>query len=200
LSNTKFYGLTGGIGSGKSTVASIFAKHGVPTLDLDKLGHQIIKRPEIIEQLTATFGTSILDEQQQIHRAQLADIAFSYASHTQQLNHIMHAAIYAEEQKWREKQIHGEGKHPFAIIEASVLIEAGGMNRMHGLIVVLADIALRKKRVLQRGNQSLAQFQAIVQRQCSDEQRQAVATDVFYNNDDLSALEQHVQTWIKQHH
>jgi dephospho-CoA kinase len=187
VSHTKFYGLTGGIGSGKSTVSHMFADLNVPTLDLDKVGHKLLHEQSIQNQLQTTFGKSIVT-QQAIDRAKLAAIAFQSKANTQALNQIMHPAIQAYEATWRAQQ-----SAPFAIIEASVLIESGGLNRMHALIVVMCDKDIRLQRLLKRGKQSQAQINHIMQRQCSDEERLQYADYTLDNNYDLQQLEQQVK-------
>ncbi|MDX8381486.1 MAG: dephospho-CoA kinase [Ghiorsea sp.] len=188
---TRFFGLTGGIGSGKSTVAALFAKHGVPTLDLDKVGHLMLEQDiQVQQQLIQTFGKQIKTPQG-INRKALAQAAFQNPENTTQLNNIMHPAIVAYEQQWQLNQT-----APIAVIEASVLIESGDVGRMQDLIVVMADMKVREQRVLQRGQQTLDQFKAIKQRQCSDEQRRASATYIIENNTDIKNLEQQVQTYL----
>jgi len=188
---THFYGLTGGIGSGKSTVASLFAKYGIPILDLDKVGHVILEQDiDVQQQLIHAFGKQI-QPNEGIDRQALAHAAFTSQQNTLQLNNIMHPAIQSYEQQWRLKQT-----APIAVIEASVLIESGGVDRMQGLIVVMADIKLREQRVILRGKQSLSQFKVIVQQQCSDEQRRTSATYIIDNNSDIINLELQVQNFI----
>ena len=183
-----FYGLTGGIGSGKSTVAGFFDMLGVPTLDLDQVGKTLLAEDAtLVEQLVASFGTSIVGNNNQLVPAELARIAFSSAENTQTLNGIMHPHILAYETRWRAKQT-----AVFCVIEASVLIESAGVSRMDGLIVLLADEELRKQRVLQRNKQSLAAFENIVAQQCDDGERIRLANYVLDNNDTLPRLEQEV--------
>ncbi|MDX8382609.1 MAG: dephospho-CoA kinase, partial [Ghiorsea sp.] len=183
-----FYGLTGGIGSGKSTATDFFATLGVPTLDLDQVGKTLLQQDvRLVEQLVSSFDESILDENKQLKRETLASIAFGSPENTEKLNAIMHPHIVAYETRWRVKQT-----APFCIIEASVLIESAGVSRMDGLIVLLADKALRQQRVLQRNKQSLATFEKIVAQQCSDEERVQLADYRFDNNDTLPCLEREV--------
>lgn len=186
--NTKFYGLTGGIGSGKSTVAAIFSDLGVLTLDLDKVGRTLLNQPQIQHQLVAAFGEGILHNHS-INRKTLREVAFESKANTQQLNNIMHPAIRQAEMNWREQQTAS-----FAIIEASVLIESGDVSRMDGLIVVLTDFDIRKTRVLQRGKQDEASFHAIYNQQCSDEERKQAADFILYNNDCVKPLQGNVQS------
>jgi len=183
-----FYGLTGGIGSGKSTVVQMFADLGVPTLDLDEVGKVVIQAlPEVTEKLVAAFGQSIVDENRALLRKSLARVAFASAESTQQLNRIIHPYIVAYESDWKAKQT-----APFCMIEASVLIESSGVARMDGLLVVFADMELRRQRVLQRNQGDGALFNKIVQQQCSDEQRHAVADFALENNQSLDVLRQQV--------
>ncbi|WP_038247607.1 dephospho-CoA kinase [Ghiorsea bivora] len=189
---TLFYGLTGGIGAGKSTVAKMFADWGVPTLDLDEVGKILLDEPQVQQQLVDAFGLEILQDNK-INRDQLRTIAFQSKQNTKALNGIMHPTIRKAEMIWREKQ-----NAPFAIIEASVLIESGDINRMSGLIVVLTNIGIRKQRVLARGKQDSSMFTAILQKQCSDEQRKQMADYTIHNNSDLQALRQQVDILYKQ--
>lgn len=190
--NTKFFGLTGGIGAGKSTVAKMFADLDVPTLDLDKIGRTILSQAHIQQQLVKTFGKHILQENS-INRNTLRETAFESKTNTQKLNNIMHPAIRQAEMFWRKEQT-----APFAIIEASVLIESGDIQRMNGLIVVLADLNIRQQRVLARGKQGKENFNAIVQRQCCDQERTEAATYTIDNNTDLRHLKDKVDKLYQQ--
>ena len=181
--NTRFIGLTGGIGSGKSTVLEIFRSMGVPTLDLDQVGKTLLNDPEIIQSLCNVFGQAILLPDQTINRKKLASIAFSSDSDTKTLNAIMHPAIKDYERQWRNQQT-----APYCIIEASVLIESKAYQRMDAVIVVSAELSIRKKRVLERGTHNEQAFDLIVNRQCSDEERIAVADYIIENNSSVSEL------------
>jgi len=191
---TKFYGLTGGIGSGKSTVASIATKMGIPTLDLDQLGKEIIQHdPHVLNKLVKTFGASILNQNKILDNKALANIAFATPENTQELNEIMHPYIQRAEMEWRRKQT-----APLAIIEASVIIESGGSNRMEALIVVIADMAVREQRVLSRGNQNKQAFEQIIRRQCSDETRLSYADYMIENNSTMESLQTAVHTLLNK--
>ncbi len=188
MSNTRFYGLTGGIGSGKSTTAQLFADLGVPILDLDKLGHTALTQNDVKAKLIQAFGESILDGNE-INRGKLAKLAFASQENTHALNQIVHPAIQQLEQLWRKKQT-----APYAIIEASVLIESGGKKRMHGLIVVMCSQAIREQRLIARGTHNQEQIQAILQRQCSDAERLQHADYILDNESDLQHLEAQVES------
>ena len=183
-------GLTGGIGSGKSTVAAMFSELGVPILDLDRVGRRLTHADgQCLQQLVAAFGADILNSDGSLDRRALARRCFANADETKKLNAILHPLIRQEEDRWVSGQ-HGD----YVIIEASVLIESGGAERMDAVIVVLADTELRLQRVLARGDRDRDEFQAIVERQCSDGERRQVADYVIENSGSLLQLRQSVLT------
>ncbi len=183
-------GLTGGIGSGKSTVAAMFAELGVPVLDLDKVGHAVLEPGSTgLQQLVEAFGGDILNPDASLNRKELAQRCFSHAEQTKKLNTIMHPLIWQAETAWLQQQ-----QGDYALIEASVLLESGGVERMDAVIVVLADVGLRRQRVLARGGRNEAEFNAIVKRQVSDTERREAADYVIDNTGSLAALQQQVLT------
>ncbi|RMG93111.1 MAG: dephospho-CoA kinase [Zetaproteobacteria bacterium] len=179
-------GLTGGIGSGKSTVARMFADLKVPVLDLDRVGHDLMGRQDVRRMLRAMFGDDIF-EAGKLDRGALARRVFNDPAELDRLNALLHPLIWREEQNWLRRQ-----KAPYAIIEASAIIEAGAVNRVDLLIAVLADEELRRQRVLQRGHPSPDLFDAIVACQCGDDERRKLANYIIENHGSLQALERQV--------
>jgi dephospho-CoA kinase len=183
-------GLTGGIGSGKSTVAAIFAEFGVPVLDLDQIGHNLAATDdECLCQLVAAFGKKILLADGSLNRKALAAHCFSDANETARLNAIMHPLIWHEEEDWLNRQ-----QSDYVIIEASVLLESGGAKRMDAVIVILANESIRLQRVLARDHQNEMEFRTILARQCNDNTRVRMADHVIKNNGSLQQLRKHVLT------
>lgn len=181
-------GLTGGIGSGKSTVATIFSGLGTPVLDLDMVGQQVTaSNPEALAALVKAFGQEILDGDR-LNRKRLADICFPSREKTEQLNGILHPLIWQQMADWREEQ-----RAAYVIIEASALIESGGCDRMEATIVVMADLAVRKLRVLSRGRQTAPSFESIVKIQCSDEERIGHADFIIHNDGAVEMLKEKVE-------
>jgi len=176
-------GLTGGIGSGKSTVANMFSEFGIPVLDLDEVGKHLTSQPNHLAMLVNTFGDRILRGDGSLDRYELAHICFSDAEKTKHLNRIMHPPIWDAAETWL---IHQHAC--YALIEASVLIESGGVSRMDDVVVVVADERIRRERILASRDMNAAHFDTIVQRQCNDDIRCATADYVIRNNADLSAL------------
>ncbi|OIO72134.1 MAG: dephospho-CoA kinase [Zetaproteobacteria bacterium CG1_02_53_45] len=187
-------GLTGGIGSGKSTVATMFAELGLPVLDLDKVGRELLAPGTVaLQRVVQVFGDGFVLPDGSLDRRALAAHCFASAQATKELNGIMHPLIWQAEQQWLAGQS-GE----LAIIEASVLLESGGAGRMDAVIVVMAEQPVRLQRVLARGLQDEHAFYAIIKRQCTDEQRREQADFLIDNNDSLQALRDQVDSLYAQ--
>lgn len=181
-------GLTGGIGSGKSTAASMFRALGVPVLDLDQVGHAVTMAGSAgLNALVLAFGEQVRNADGSLNRRALADYCFADAVRTAQLNSIVHPLIRQQEAQWLARQ-----QAVYALIEASVLLESGGAARMDQLVVVLADEALRLRRVLKRGRHDEKIFRAIVVRQCGDAMRRREADYLINNNGDIPVLRDQV--------
>jgi len=181
----KRIGLTGGIGSGKSTLAGMLAGLGVPVLDLDAVGRRLHDDSEVIGELFQAFGSQMLNAQGGIDRGKLAAHCFADAERTLQLNAIMHPRIWRIEENWLAQQ-----QAPYALIEASVLIESGGYVRMDTVIAVMADADIRWRRVEGRQGMSRKRFDAVLARQCNDKRRREVADYLIENNHSLETLQQ----------
>jgi dephospho-CoA kinase len=183
-------GLTGGIGSGKSTVAQMFAGLAVPVLDLDQLGREIVSPgSKGLKKLISTFGGRFLQSDGCLNRAALAEYCFADADRTARLNGVMHPLIGEAEEQWLKKQ---SAESLYVVIEASVLLESGGASRMNVVLVVLAEERLRCQRVLARGDRDVEQFKAIVARQCTDDERRCMADIIIENNNSIDALKDSV--------
>ncbi|GAV20867.1 dephospho-CoA kinase [Mariprofundus micogutta] len=188
MSKLQRIGLTGGIGSGKSTAASMFAEQGIPVLDLDQVGRDLLAPGSAaVQQIQDAFGITFVLADGPTDRKALAAHCFADAAKTARLNAIMHPLIWQAEEQWLDRQ-QGE----MAIIEASVLLESGGAGRMDAVIVVMAEERLRLQRVLRRGLQDEHQFHVILKRQCDDQQRVEQADYLINNNGSLSALRDQV--------
>lgn len=127
-------GITGYIGSGKTTVAKIFESHGYNIMDVDHIGHELLKRGDIKNQVTSIFGTDILDRKMDIDRKLLREIVFKYEDKLKKLNDIVHPEI---------KRVVREVLEKFKeniIIDAALLAELGFIDFCDKTIIVKADI------------------------------------------------------------
>lgn len=176
--HSRILAISGGIGSGKSSVVSYLAERGLPHLDMDQVSRDISQKgSETLQQLCQVFSADILTNNDELDRKKLADICFQSPSKTAQLNRIMHPFIWDEVQKWQVQQ-----NKPWVVLEIPLLIESNSLERVDFIVMLITDILLRKQRVLARGFQNEELFERIVQRQCHDKERQKVANFIIQNN------------------
>jgi dephospho-CoA kinase len=144
-------GLTGGIGSGKTTVAAMFRELGCPVVEADPLAHALSEpgRPAYRE-IVREFGPEILRPDGRIDRPKLAGIVFADPARLARLNQILHPRI-VEEAERRAAEIATSQSPPFIVVEAPLLIEAGYHRRFDRLIVVWCRPEQQRERMLARG-------------------------------------------------
>ena len=182
-------GITGGIGSGKSTVCHIFSILGIPVFEADKVAKELqTTDPEIRAQLIDLFGPAVYMPNQTIDRKHLASIVFSDPSLLSQLNAIIHPAVRNAFYEWCQKQ-----QSPYVLLEAAILFESGFHKMMDKVIVVSTDQDQRIQRVMKRDGSTKEQVLQRIGNQWTDEQRNNLADFVIHNNDDELIIPQIVE-------
>jgi dephospho-CoA kinase len=180
-------GLTGGIGSGKSTVADLFGKLGVTIVDTDVIAHRITAPLGAAMPLIAqTFGPSYVAADGSLDRARMRTLIFSDDAARQRLEAITHPLIRAETD--REQR---DASGPYVIVVVPLLVESGSWKmRVDRVLVVDCSVETQIARVMRRNGFTREQVQAIVARQATREQRLAAADDTVVNEDtSLDALQ-----------
>ncbi len=148
LSAVKTIGLSGGIGTGKTTVAGFLEELGAAVIDADSIGHQVLELPEVKAQLTATFGNDILFSQGTVDRKRVAAIVFGNETALARLNHIMHPPIRRlVEKELEEHRIKGTA---VAVLEAPILEKAGWTEMVDQLWVTTAPRKVVLKRLMEK--------------------------------------------------
>ena len=143
-------GLTGGIACGKTTVAELLAQHGADVIDLDEIGHQLLKNSNpIFDQIVKAFGEEILDESGNISRAKLGRIVFHNPECRLRLNQITHPAIIGQSLA-EAKRLAALGTDRVVIIDSPLLIEAGIQDTVDIVVVVISDENTQLDRLIQR--------------------------------------------------
>ncbi|MBB5542613.1 dephospho-CoA kinase [Paraburkholderia fungorum] len=172
-------GLTGGIGSGKSTVADLFAAHGVPLVDTDVVAHRITAPHGIaMPQIAAEFGDSFVAADGSLDRARMRTLVFSDDGARKRLEGITHPLIRAETE--REQR---EAQGPYVIVVVPLLVESGNWRtRVNRVLTVDCSVETQIARVMSRNGFSREQVLAIIARQATREARLAAADDII-NND-----------------
>jgi len=177
-------GVTGGIGSGKSTVCEEFAALGAPVIDTDQVARAVVApgTPGLAA-LVAAFGQDILNDQGELDRRRMRQQVFANPALRQQLEAILHPLIRAGTQE----KIDTAG-YPYCLVCIPLLVERGGVNRVDRVLVIDVPEAVQIARVIARDELTASEAAAIMQSQASREQRAAVANDVLENSGPLSAL------------
>lgn len=184
-------GLTGGIGSGKSTVSRRFQSHGVPVIDADVVS-KIVSAPGSpgFKALVDHFGQTIVTPQGEIHRPLLREWIFHDPRAKQQLEAIIHPLI---KQNMIEQMENLPQETPYTVLVIPLLVETGYLQeRIHRILVVDIQEFLQYDRVMQRDRLTNEAVANIVATQAARQQRLAQADDVIRNNGDLSSLHQQV--------
>ncbi len=177
-------GLTGGIGSGKSTVARFFAEAGVPVVDADQVARDVVEPgTEGLAEVVSAFGPEVLDATGRLDRAALGRIVFSDADARARLEAILHPRI-AQASMARFTELSSEG-HPYVIYEAALLVENGTYRMMNALVVVTASEATQIERVRARDGLDEAEARARIAAQLPLAEKVRVADYVIENEGSL---------------
>ncbi len=181
-------GLTGGIGSGKSTVASYFSELGVPTINTDAIARKLSEPGQAgFRQIIDHFGKQLLKADGTLNRAELRTKIFNNPAERYKLEQILHPLIRTEMQQQLQQQ-----KKPYCLIEIPLLLEAGWHNEVNRILVVDAPHTLQIERTIQRNGISKEEAKQIIATQIERNKRLAAADDIVYNKGSLTELEQQV--------
>ena len=189
-------GLTGGIGSGKSTVADLFNSYfNIPVIDADIIAHQLVEpgQPTLIE-IQQTFGKSILHKDGSLNRNKLRDIIFSDANSKKQLEALLHPLIYEQMQIQFNQQTSA-----YSILCIPLLIETNMTDFVDRTLVIDCPIDTQIKRVTQRDRLTPARILSIINSQISRESRLSCADDIIDNSNLNTQLAEQVKKLHNQY-
>lgn len=175
-------GVTGGIGSGKSTVCELLRDRGVAVYDSDSRAKQLMAESEALrEQLIAAFGAECYNAEG-LDRAFLASKVFGNEEALQQLNSIVHPAVRADFQAWAEQQ-----QSPYVVMESAILFEAGFETEVDATLAVMAPMPMRLERTMARDGVDKESVMRRMEHQLSDDElhRRASRTIVNINREYL---------------
>lgn len=187
-------GLTGGIGSGKTTVANYFAELGITIIDADLIAREVTAQQTVTEKIMQHFGPNILDQTQQINRTKLRDVIFNNSNEREWLEQLLHPLI-----RQKIQQDVAQATSDYVILVIPLLIEKGRGIKTDRILVIDIPEALQAQRVQQRDNINAEQFKLIADTQVSRAERLRVADDVIHNNGSLTELKQQVEILHQQY-
>jgi dephospho-CoA kinase len=172
-------GVTGGIGSGKSTVCRVFSNLGIPVFEADKVAKELMNTDQtIFEQLVRLFGAEVYLPDHTVNRKYLAGIVFNNKSLLTELNAIVHPVVRKAFFDWCNNQ-----NTPYIIHEAAILFESGFYKFMDKTIAVVTSEKERIERVTKRDDVTIEMVQERMRNQWNDQQRIELADFVIGNND-----------------
>ncbi len=181
-------GLTGGIASGKSTVARLFEALGVPVIDTDLLAREVVAPGEpLLAQISARFGAGVLGADGSLDRAALRQIVFADPAARADLEQLTHPAIRARLEA-RSAVLGG----PYQLLVIPLLVETAGRTPVDRVLVVDCSEALQIRRLQARDGTTLEQARQILAAQATREARLAMANDVIVNEGDLGEVRDRV--------
>jgi dephospho-CoA kinase len=185
-------GLTGSIGSGKSTVAQRLRELGVPVLDADEYAREgaLVLKSEICHAFPEACSGG------EINRAALGRLIFSDPEARRRLEALIHPYVRQRMQEETEKA--RQAGHSLVVHDIPLLFESGREKDFAGVLVVAAPTALRKARVMARSGLSEAEFEARDQSQLPQEEKLRRATWVIWNDADLDTLYSRVEAWLEE--
>ncbi len=175
-------GLTGGIGSGKSEVSSLFKEWGAHIFDADSISKNILNNNKIAQsEIIAEFGTDILNKDNKIEKSKLARIAFQDENHQLRLNAIIHPYVFSKIDSEFDIVL-SKSKHEIFCVDAALIYESGADTHMDYVVVVTSHLKLRTERVMERGGLTRQEFLRRVDLQWPDEDKVHMADFVIHNN------------------
>jgi dephospho-CoA kinase len=185
-------GLTGGIASGKTTVAALITKRGFEVLDADSLGHDLMRPGQpAYDDIVREFGSAVLGPDASVDRAKLGALVFADAAKRADLNRILHPRILDAVQRWF-MSLDRPGGPEFAFVEAALLVEAGYRSALDRLIVCWSRAEQQIERLIARGL-SGEQARQRLAAQMPVEEKRRVADDVIDCSGSLEQTERQVE-------
>ena len=194
-------GLTGGIGTGKSTVSRKLRERGYPVIDLDVISREVIEYPEVINELIRNFGIEILESQnnisgkKSISRNKLRQTVFKEEKKVSVLNSIMHPPIVEEMRRQIEKL---RKSYKTVFVEVQLLFEAKLEKEFDIIVLVYADKKTQLERVLKRDGRIEGEVQQIINAQMDMTEKRRLSNYIIENNGDSEMLDLEIEKFIKK--
>ncbi|MEK9619667.1 MAG: dephospho-CoA kinase [Flavobacteriales bacterium] len=187
-------GLTGGIGSGKTTVSNFLLEYGIPVYNSDSLGKKLMNTNlELINDIVNIFGESVYNNGI-LNTNLLSSIVFSDAEKIKQLNNLVHPKVAEDFKQWVEKN----NNQPILVKEAAILIESGAYLDMDKIILVISKKSNRINRVSKRDNSDLESIEKRINFQLTDDEKIKYADYIIENNSSLDDLKNEVLRVINE--
>lgn len=175
---TKIIGLTGGIGSGKTTIAKHIEAMGIPVYIADEEAKKVLELPETLTSIKRIFGTSVFEDEK-LNKKKLSTLVFNDPQKLKLLNQIVHPAVKLDFEKW----LIANKEFPLVVKEAAILFESGSYKDCDAIITIVAPLNSRIQRVIERDNTDFDSVMTRINNQWTDEMRISKSNYVIENED-----------------
>lgn len=191
-------GLTGGIGTGKSTVSNFLREHNFAIVDADKISREVVEPGKpLLKELEEAFGSEIINEDGSLNRKGLAAIVFNDVEQRKLMDSIMHKEILAEMRRKME-EYQQAGTHQGIIIDAPLLFEIGLEKWCGQVWLVTADMDIRIQRVCARDNAKPEEVEARIRNQMSDDEKIRLSDVILDNSGTLEDLHNQLKKLLEK--
>ncbi len=191
------YGLTGGIGAGKSTVANMFQESGIPVVLADDVGREVAsKGSDGLAEIVRSFGPDVLDSNGELDRRKLGTLIFNDPDRRRELEAILHPRV-RDQSRELFSQLEQAGNQ-IVVYESALLYETQRHTEMRGVILVTASEEQRIARVRSRDGSEEEAVRQRIKAQMDEEEKRGLADYIIENNGDLQALKREVDSLIEQ--
>ena len=191
------YGLTGGIGAGKSTVANMFQESGIPVVLADDVGREVAsKGSDGLAEIVRSFGPDVLDSNGELDRRKLGTLIFNDPDRRRELEGILHPRVRDQSQELFSQLEQAGNK--IVVYESALLYETQRHTEMRGVILVTASEEQRIARVRSRDGSEEEAVRQRIKAQMDDEEKRGLADYIIENNGDLQSLRREVDSLIEQ--
>lgn len=192
-------GLTGGIGSGKSTASAFLASLGSYIFDADNEAKKILNNNKNVQNdIIEEFGSDVLNHDRLIDKKKLAAVAFQDEDHQIILNSIIHPFVFKELDKQFTK-IAKQNKYDSFIVDGALILESGLHQHLDSIVLIASLLKYRIERALKRGNLSREDILRRINLQWTDEQKADIADYTIYNNGTQEELEEKIKIFHEEH-
>ncbi len=190
--NLRIIGITGGIGSGKSSVSAILSSLGARVVDADLLAREAVEKGKgALLEIAGAFGPEILDNEGTLDRKKLAELVFGDKDRLRDLNRIVHKAV-TEKITGIVTEAVNRGEGGILVLDVPIPVEHGFIDVADEIWVVAADLETRIKRVMARSGMSYHEVMGRINSQMSDEEYMKIADKAVYNNGSIEDLREKV--------
>lgn len=188
-------GLTGGIGTGKSTVANMLKEKGIPVVDTDLISREVIQYPEIIEKIKLEISNEVFDFENKLDRKKMSEIVFENKEKLKKLNEIMHPEILKK--MWNEVE-KLKKDHKIIVVDIPLLFEINMEKEVDKILLIYSSKEIQIERIMNRDGRTREEAIKIINSQIPLYKKREKSDYIIQNNDSLEKLEKNLDKIVQK--